>query len=141
MKWGIHSVNICYLCYNKAEDLDHLLFQCQFATEVWGKVKGLAEISGQGTNWHQIINDMVNSGNGNNIMSVVRRLLLAASVYDIWKERNGRIFRDVTRSSEDVFKGIMETVKTRLMSLTVRESVAVRRMESLWGITCKRVVS
>ena len=34
MKWGIHSVNRSYLCYNKAEDLEHLLFQCKFATEI-----------------------------------------------------------------------------------------------------------
>ncbi|PWA64123.1 hypothetical protein CTI12_AA347270 [Artemisia annua] len=129
MRWGIQSVNRCYLCYNKAEDLDHLLFQCQFATEIWGKIKSLAEISGQGNNCNETINDMVNAGNGNNIMSVVRRLLLAAFVYNIWKERNGRIFRDVARSCEDVFKGMVETVKTRLMNLTVKDSVVVRRME------------
>ena len=96
---------------------------------------------GQGNNWNEIVNNMVKAGNGNNIMSVVRRLVLAAVVYNIWKERNGRIFREVTKSCEDVYKSIVEAVKNRLMSLTVKESMAVRRMEKVWGITCKRAMS
>ncbi|PWA39938.1 reverse transcriptase domain, Reverse transcriptase zinc-binding domain protein [Artemisia annua] len=114
MKWGIHEIS--------------------------SKVKCLADIQGQGTNWQEIVHDMADSGNGNNIKSVVKRLLLAASVYNIWKERNGRIFRDVTKSGNEVFNSIVETVKTRLVGLTVRDSGAVRRTERVWGITCKRAV-
>ena len=71
----------------------------------------------------------------------MRILILAAVVYNIWKERNGRIFREMTNSCEDVYKCIVETVKNRLMSLTVKESMAVRRMEKVWGVTCKRAMS
>lgn len=127
--------------HTKAEDLEHLLMQCQFATEIWGKIKSLADMCGQGNDWNEITNGMEKAGNGNNIMSVVRRLLLAAFEYNTCKERNGRSFRDISRSCEDVFKSIVETVKNRLMSLTVKESVAVRRMERLWGVTCKRAMS
>ena len=70
--------------------------------------------------------------------SVVRRLILAASVYNVWKERNGRLFRDAKRSSDEVFKNIVDTMKNRLVELIVKESCDVRKMQSKWGISCKR---
>ncbi|GJX75025.1 hypothetical protein Tco_0313620 [Tanacetum coccineum] len=69
--------------------------------------------------------------------SVVRRLILAASVYNIWQERNGRIFKDVKRSSEEVFKCVVEVVKNRLIGLTLKDSSAVKNVENKWMISCK----
>ncbi|PWA86683.1 hypothetical protein CTI12_AA130500 [Artemisia annua] len=100
--------------------------------------RALAGISGQSNNLHDIVQEMLIMGNGNNIISVVRRLMLAACVYNLLKERNGRIFRDTKRNSDKVIRGIMNTVKSRLLGLTVRESKEVRATESKWGITLKR---
>ncbi|PWA90893.1 RNA-directed DNA polymerase, eukaryota, Reverse transcriptase zinc-binding domain protein [Artemisia annua] len=121
MKWGIHGANRCCLCYNNSVDLPHLFFQCPFLRKCG-----------------DIIQRLVNDGNGNNISSVVRRLFLAASVYNIWNERNRRSFRDDSRNSNEVFKNIVDIVRNRLIGLTVRESGAIRSMESKWGISCKR---
>ncbi|GJX38684.1 RNA-directed DNA polymerase, eukaryota, reverse transcriptase zinc-binding domain protein [Tanacetum coccineum] len=108
--WGNQAVNRCCLCLNNCEDLQHLFFQCPFSKT-----------------------NLINVGNGNNIRSVVRRLVFAASVYNIWHERNRRIFKDVKSSSEEVYKHIMDTVKNKLLGITVKESCAVRDAERKWG--------
>ncbi|PWA86245.1 zf-RVT domain-containing protein [Artemisia annua] len=120
------------------EDMQHLFFSCSFSNEVWRKVKDVAGISGQSNSLQDIVQQMIIMGNGNNINSVVRRLMLAACVYNLWKERNGRIFRDCRRNCEEVINGITGTVKNRLMGITVRDSKDVRAVESKWEVTLKR---
>ena len=61
--------------------MQHLFFICNFYSEVWRKVKDVAAIRGQGIGLQDTIMEMLNKGNGNNINSVVRRLMLAACVY------------------------------------------------------------
>lgn len=107
-KWGNYAVNRCHLCKKDTEDLEHLFFSCEFSEGVWNKVKVLAAIQRSMVKWYDIIQDLTNSHNGNNIWSVVKRLILAASVYCIWNERNCMIFRDESKSHEGVANRIIE---------------------------------
>ncbi|PWA37105.1 RNA-directed DNA polymerase, eukaryota, Reverse transcriptase zinc-binding domain protein [Artemisia annua] len=134
------GANRCSLCTSDSEDLVHMFFKCPFSIEIWNKVKFKADIRSYSNNWQDIVKEINDAGNGNNINSVIRRLMFAACVYNIWNERNGRIFKDVKRNSDEVFKSIEETVKKRILGLIVRESKAVRLMESKWGISCKRAI-
>ncbi|GKF38004.1 hypothetical protein Tco_0114762, partial [Tanacetum coccineum] len=85
-----------------------------------------------------IIQSLSNSKNGNNIRSITRRLLFNASIYNIWKERNGRIFRDNKRSCAEVYKSIEEMIKNKLLGLIFKDSVAVREIEGKWCISCHK---
>ncbi|GJT48969.1 RNA-directed DNA polymerase, eukaryota, reverse transcriptase zinc-binding domain protein [Tanacetum coccineum] len=77
--------------------------------------------------WEDIVQNLINAGNGNNIRSVVRRLVFVASVYSIWQERNSRIFKYVKRSSKDIYKHIVNTMKNKFLGITIKD--AVRDME------------
>ncbi|GKF55138.1 hypothetical protein Tco_0165478 [Tanacetum coccineum] len=68
---------------------------------------------------------MIDVGSGNNIKSIIKRLFFGASVYHIWQEGNNRIFKDSKRSSEEVFKSIVEMIKLKLIGTTVKDSIAV----------------
>ncbi|GJX08249.1 RNA-directed DNA polymerase, eukaryota, reverse transcriptase zinc-binding domain protein [Tanacetum coccineum] len=57
--------------------------------------------------------------------SVIRRMDFSACVYNIWQERNSRIFKDAKRSGEEVFKCIVEVIKHKLLGITVKDSKAV----------------
>nr|GEX85031.1 RNA-directed DNA polymerase, eukaryota, reverse transcriptase zinc-binding domain protein [Tanacetum cinerariifolium] len=98
----------------------------------------MAEIKVNVNVWQDIIKELVDTGNGNNINSVTRRLILAANAYNIWYEKNRRIIKDTKRSSDEVFESIVEVVKSKLIGLTVKDSCTVRKMESKWMISCKR---
>lgn len=98
-RWGNYVVNRCCLCKNECEDLEHLFFKCEFSRRVWNKTKCMAKIHNELMEWNDIIQSFVNEHNGNNIDSVVKRLILAASVYCLWNERNSRIFKDNSKSA------------------------------------------
>ncbi|GJR86569.1 RNA-directed DNA polymerase, eukaryota, reverse transcriptase zinc-binding domain protein [Tanacetum coccineum] len=137
-KWGNHVVNGCSFCLKDAEDLQHLFFQCPFSTDVWDRALLMANMRGDKNAWQSILHGMSDARNGNNVKSVIRRLLLAACVYHIWQERNNRIFKDSKRSSEEVFKSIVDVIKNKLSGITVKASNAISEVEKQWPISCKR---
>ena len=120
--------------------MEQLFFNCEFSRAVWEKTKGMAMLKGDWINWHDIILKYSNGQNGNNIWGVVRRLILVASVYCIWNERNSRIFKEECKSHEDVGKLIIDNVKWKLLSLKVKDSNAVREVERLWSIRFNKKV-
>ncbi|PWA47255.1 reverse transcriptase domain, Reverse transcriptase zinc-binding domain protein [Artemisia annua] len=119
----------------ESEDLEHLFFNCEFSRGVWEKIKIKAGIHINGDKLGEIVLTLANGNNGNNIGSLVNRLCFAASVYSIWFERNKIIFRDEKKEAEHVVKTILDTVKLKLMCLKVKDSGAVRLIESLSFLT------
>ncbi|GJX72998.1 reverse transcriptase zinc-binding domain-containing protein [Tanacetum coccineum] len=115
---GDNEVNRCCLCCQASEDIKHLMFQCPFSRDLWIKVKGIVDIEYNRVDLMDITQFLIDAGNGNNIKSIIRRVAFSASIYNIWQERNGRIFRDVKRSCEDVFNKIVDTIKHRLLIIS-----------------------
>ncbi|GKD60351.1 hypothetical protein Tco_1297860, partial [Tanacetum coccineum] len=58
-------------------------------------------------------------------MSIIGRLLLAASMCHIWIERNNRIFKQVKRSSDDIHNIIMVTVRLRLLTFRFKNKAKI----------------
>ncbi|GJT84348.1 NSP-interacting kinase 1-like protein [Tanacetum coccineum] len=65
-------------------------------------------------------------GNSFDLMSIIYELINA--------ERNGRIFKDIYRNCDEVFKAIMDVVRNKLIGLKVKDSCAVRQIEGRWAI-------
>nr|GEW39573.1 hypothetical protein [Tanacetum cinerariifolium] len=72
---------------------------------------------------------------GNSINGIIRRLSRVACVYLIWQEKNWRISKDYKRSLEEVFGAFEDIIRMRLMSLKVKQSVAVERAQQRWNIS------
>ncbi|GJT15727.1 RNA-directed DNA polymerase, eukaryota, reverse transcriptase zinc-binding domain protein [Tanacetum coccineum] len=123
----------------ESEDLQHLFFQCPFSKNVWSQAKKMADIIGNEFDWDEIMQTLNSVGNGNNINSVVRRFIFAAGVYNIWQEIHKRIFKNVMSSSEEVYKQIIEIVRNKLLGIKVKNSSAVRIVESRWSISLNKV--
>lgn len=70
----------------------------------------------------------------NNIWNILRRLVITATVYHIWVERNRRLFQNLDRSSDCVKKIIVEEVKLKLSSLRVKDYQGVREVAKLWNV-------
>ncbi|PWA62510.1 hypothetical protein CTI12_AA360790 [Artemisia annua] len=70
----------------------------------------------------------------NNFGWAMDKLILAASVYFIWQERNRRLFTGVSRNVESVINCIKDSVKTRLLALKVKKSTKSQRTASKWGL-------
>ncbi|GKB00051.1 RNA-directed DNA polymerase, eukaryota, reverse transcriptase zinc-binding domain protein [Tanacetum coccineum] len=62
------------------------------------------------------------------------RLVFGAVVYYTWQERNNRVFREETRDEKSLIQTIKETVQLKIAGFEVKDSSAVREVESRWNI-------
>nr|GEU31376.1 reverse transcriptase zinc-binding domain-containing protein [Tanacetum cinerariifolium] len=113
-RWGEYAMNRCNLCCQDSEDINHLIFQCSFSSDLRTKVKGIADIKHNSFDLMNIIQFLIDDGNGYNIKSIIKRIAFAASIYNIWQERNGRIFMVVKRDCDEVFNNIVDKVKKQI---------------------------
>lgn len=66
---------------------------------------------------------------------VIGRLILAASSYFIWMERNNRLFKKVRRSSDELRDIIMVTVRLKLLTYWFKNTAMVNRLLSQWKMS------
>ncbi|GJT10477.1 hypothetical protein Tco_0857519 [Tanacetum coccineum] len=101
----------CPLCETQPDSHDHLFFECRFSMQVWDSVKCLTGIPNLPNGLNSIVNYLIPLAKMRSARCVVTKLILAASCYFIWQERNERLFfrRDrVTRidwGMSQVFSG------------------------------------
>lgn len=74
----------------------------------------------------------------NSIWSILKRLMIDASVYYVWQERNNRLFNKGERTKDSLVQSIVEIIKLRMMSFTVKDSKAITEVEAKWNISLKR---
>lgn len=86
-------------------------------------------------NWYDLVQFASVNWKGKSLVNVVNRLVLGSLVYFIWQERNLRIFQNKNRSSNQVIKNIVETVRLKIMSLKIRNSRRVFSTLRLWNIS------
>ena len=84
--------------------------------------------------WVHLIQSMISDMDNNRITSVLGKIGVAACVYNIWRERNQRLFQNVQRSEEILINIIKEDLKWKLMSLRMKNSANVRRILNKWNI-------
>ena len=84
--------------------------------------------------WTEILDKIMELPCNKSIMSVLRRVILAASVYYIWNERNKRLFGNEKRSYQDLMATIVNNVRWKLASLTVKKSTKVEEVSKAWQV-------
>ncbi|GKC12403.1 reverse transcriptase zinc-binding domain-containing protein [Tanacetum coccineum] len=93
---------------------------------IWKKLKEMMQVQSNTVGWDNIINEFADMPNKSSVWSIVRRLCLAFAIYSIWRERNNRVFRDEVCNWEVVLEMICETVRLKLMGLTINNTKAVQ---------------
>ncbi|XP_071712654.1 uncharacterized protein [Rutidosis leptorrhynchoides] len=101
----LHTVR-CPVCDDDVESTDHALILCKFATEVWERVfRWWGHGSFSAINTSEIFN-----GGGSNISGSKGKALWQAVEwvcgYQLWKNRNQKVFHNNLRSSETLFNDI-----------------------------------
>ena len=124
----------CSLCEECPDSVEHLFFECSFAKKVWSELRKKNQLKDLPGEWEAIINKMVSMPCNNSIASVVRRLVMAASLYFIWTERNKRLFTEEKKSPKDLIKAIIDNVRLKMASLKVKSSVQVSDVSKEWQV-------
>ncbi|PWA81221.1 ATP-dependent metalloprotease FtsH [Artemisia annua] len=84
--------------------------------------------------WKDIMEDLITPPCNNNIMSIVKKLVLAACVYYIWNERNRRLFRDEKKSYKEVLKEIINNIRFKMACFSVKGSSMVNGVYNQWQV-------
>ena len=98
----------------------------------------MSNLDGVSNNWAEVISNIVNRPARNTIWSVVQRLVLEAVVYFIWQDRNSRLFGGYGRNEEDLLNVIMESVRFRIMGLSLKVTPDVVRASEIWKFPIDR---
>ncbi|XP_022002776.1 uncharacterized protein LOC110900170 [Helianthus annuus] len=102
--------------------------------EVWHKVRHKAGMESVASKWDEIVNWLVTRSRSKSAGSYVARLLVAATAYLIWQERNARLFKNELRPPEAIIDLIFQQVRYKLMGAKLKNCENVRRLLGEWGI-------
>ena len=80
----------------------HLFFKCSYSEAVWKEIRAKVQKIQWDMDWKNVITELATGRCGNNIRSVLERIVLATSVYYIWNERNLRLFNQSQRDSQSL---------------------------------------
>ncbi|GJV62602.1 uncharacterized protein Tco_1473430 [Tanacetum coccineum] len=90
----------CPLCDLVPDYHDHLFFECSFSSQVWSKVHVLCDMDSISPWFTDVIAFITPISKGKMVVSILSRIMVAATSYYIWQERKGRLFKKKTSSPD-----------------------------------------
>ena len=125
---------LCPLCESTPDSHNHLFFECSYATQVWSVVRDKARFPVVSCRWDDIVSEVLLFSHKNSIKSVVTKLVLAASVYYIWRERNSRLFAHKKRKPDQLAASIIHTIRLKLFTFRFKKSRRLDELRIAWDI-------
>nr|XP_043638022.1 uncharacterized protein LOC122609026 [Erigeron canadensis] len=134
--WDVNrSLSLCCsLCELQPDSHNRLFFECPFSSQVWNSVKSRAELNNVAPDWMSIVAAILPIASKSSVQSVVAKLVLAASTYFIWDERNARLFRQQKRTRDQLIGAIVETVRLKLLTCRFKRTRRVERFLTAWDL-------
>ncbi|KAJ6327875.1 hypothetical protein OIU78_014689, partial [Salix suchowensis] len=109
------SQRTCILCNEHEETHCHLFFACKFSSSIWQDVSARAQLVWIPAPWPQTWAAMVQRFcNKNNPRHKLVGLVLASTVYHLWRERNHRIFNNKFSNVQQTKDAIIQSIRERL---------------------------
>ena len=101
---GLEARELCYLCDQGQETIDHIIVVCPLSREVWFHVlralqQNLPAPSQTALAWWHSLRSMFTGDRRTGMDS-----LFALVSWQLWKERNARCFREVTATVTDLLQ-------------------------------------
>ncbi|GJY98067.1 reverse transcriptase domain, reverse transcriptase zinc-binding domain protein [Tanacetum coccineum] len=126
---------VCPFCKMFPESHNHIFFECKFPSQVWSLMRSMTSMDEVGPCWNDIVNWIKPLANKNLIISVVARLVLAATAYFIWQERNFRLFKNQSRTISQVKDIIVHNVRLKLLAFRFKKTHNVVQALAKWNIS------
>ncbi|XP_071715263.1 uncharacterized protein [Rutidosis leptorrhynchoides] len=116
------------------DSIDHLFFQCGYALNVWRKMKLMLLYRGLPNKFHEVVSCLMIFSSSKQIWNVVNRLMMAATVYFVWQERNWRLFKNKKINEEDLCNLVMDYMKVKLLTFKVKCTKSVIMLAQNWNL-------
>ncbi|GJW09450.1 aspartic peptidase [Tanacetum coccineum] len=99
---------------------------------VWSSIRHLACMDVVPAILEDVVSFLQPIAHQRTVISIIGRLLLAATAYYIWDERNKRVFKQVKRSWADIRDIIITTVRLKLFTLKFKNKERVIKLLAEW---------
>ncbi|GJR25721.1 hypothetical protein Tco_1101953 [Tanacetum coccineum] len=101
---------------------------------VWDYMKSFAALPYSNEVFQQILLEVIPFSKRKSPKSVVAKLVLAASAYFIWQERNWRLYKKNKRTVQQVRECIYSTVRLKLLSCRFKKSKSGASLAQRWNL-------
>nr|GEU45731.1 hypothetical protein [Tanacetum cinerariifolium] len=125
---------VCSLCESTPDSHEHLFFLCHFSDAVWSQMKLRAGLDHVSHDVYALFDHFEGISRAKSSKIVIAKIVLAASAYFIWQERNWRLFKKSKRSVKQVVDCIASTVRLKLLSCRFRRSKDGLHYARLWDL-------
>ncbi|KAK1421767.1 hypothetical protein QVD17_24378 [Tagetes erecta] len=132
-KWDM-NMRCCPLCVKDMDSHEHLFFECEYARQVWGNVRSYTSLGHIEGVWEIIVGFLNTRGNWKSTESIIDRLVVGATAYYVWQERNARIFTDIKRRPTQITKIILDTVRLKLVSMREGHVISNWKTRKRWDL-------
>ncbi|XP_009790774.2 uncharacterized protein [Nicotiana sylvestris] len=112
-RWGVAVDQDCIMCNNEKETIQHLFFKCSYAQALWSKLLEWQGIDRPVQGWEEELKWAEKLAKRRNATTELYKMVLEATIYYVWQERNDRIFQTKTRRWETVCKMIVQEIHCR----------------------------
>ncbi|GJY36057.1 hypothetical protein Tco_0421435 [Tanacetum coccineum] len=93
-----------------------------FSSRVWDRLKVFTGMPNIPSDLNDIVECIKHVAASHSIRSVVCKLVFAASCYFIWQEQNGRLFKKIKRSQDQIFELITTNVHIKLLTCSFKKT-------------------
>ncbi|KAL0281741.1 UNVERIFIED_CONTAM: hypothetical protein Sradi_7291700 [Sesamum radiatum] len=133
--WASPTGQKCVLCGGQQREThDHLFFHCSFTRRCLDILKCRARFCWPNRGWQIDILWAATRWRGRHFLNQASCALLASLVYNIWRERNSRIFQNIGASAESVAFRALEEVRQRIISVQLKPSLQRLVLFRVWQI-------
>ncbi|XP_074306087.1 uncharacterized protein LOC141641316 [Silene latifolia] len=117
---GIIQANLCFLCGNGDETLDHILFQCAFSSRFLCLTTTWLRMTIPETH---IIESWIKYKHRSLLVKKVIAAVLSALVYQVWMCRNQSRLEEVVPTPAVIIKRVKEELNMRFRCNSVHSNV------------------
>jgi reverse transcriptase-like protein len=136
--WDVHvsssTSHLCSLCGLQPDSHDHIFFECQFAWEVWKGICTSVGLDFFSAHWNVILANISLIATSKKAECIIAKLVLAATTYFVWQERNNRLFQQTKRSPQQLIEVIRSTVRLKLLSFKFKKKSSLDSILSTWKL-------
>lgn len=115
--FGLVPNPTCPFCHGPEENHSHLFFRCVYSSRIWGAIQVKCNFNWPQLSWLESVVDATKSIKGKTLKSALMKLSFLCTVYQIWLERNRRIFSKEFKPEEIVTNLIVQMVRGRMLSM------------------------
>ncbi|XP_050233115.1 uncharacterized protein LOC126681612 [Mercurialis annua] len=83
------------------EDINHIFYGCSFTKMIWNKLLLICGCPRNISSWRRFISWFCKIAIGKNANAAIRRNIMTATIYQIWRSRNMKVFKNETPVVEE----------------------------------------